>query len=214
MKLVADFCRRLKARAEALHLVAEDFPMLVSSSFRGRDEDALEATTELAGLRLGAYPVIVSPLSTKAESDVRRQVRLLHNQAIVARSYLTNAQVVDLHVFFVAEPDASDDEWRKYVDVIERDESVCRKLVWTRTTTVSQSFERFVQRTFLARPWDGETGETDVPLDQNVSLVQHVLESHGLSPSAASEWIAAASEPQHGGPAELVRRLISAMDRT
>lgn len=80
------------------------------------------------------------------------------------------------------------------LDLAERDETVCRKLVWTpNPDDLDQSYALFAARTFLAKPWKNASSIQSAPLDRNHGLVLRTLEKHGLSQEAAAQWIGLAS---------------------
>jgi hypothetical protein len=76
------------------------------------------------------------------------------------------------------------------IDLAEREETVCRKLVWVpQKDSISLSYEDFLARTFLARPWKSVKAVLDAPLDHNQGLVERILVKHGLPRQVATQWI-------------------------
>ncbi|APG86726.1 hypothetical protein SAMCFNEI73_pB0011 (plasmid) [Sinorhizobium americanum] len=142
-------------------------------------------------------------------SDVVRRVR---NQCVVARSYLSPPAALDLHAILLG-PRGSEgvDRWRALALIAERDERVARKLVWLRPTDAradEQSFDDFVKRSFLARPWVTDAIFSMAPLD-NVSRAA----AYGDVPrDTAGEWIRAASEPEVDTD-QLVEELVASWQR-
>jgi hypothetical protein len=63
----------------------------------------------------------------------------------------------DLNLFIVAPPGSSESpEWSDFAAQAERNEHVCRKLVWLPPEEAKHwkvSARTFCERTFLARPW-------------------------------------------------------------
>lgn len=207
--MLDDFCERLTTAAEHLDWKAGEVADFAQKRFRGREDDAEAALPEsVRGLRLGSYPVLVIGLDLT--SPVSVQIRALHNQMLLARSYMNKSEVINAHVFLVCEADI-DDEALALIDTIERDEQVCRKLVWSPGAQPATSFEDFAERTFLAQPWRLATTVDDAPLDQNANLVSQVLQDQGLSAAAAQRWIELA-ESDVQDPQELIDLLVEAMD--
>lgn len=76
------------------------------------------------------------------------------------------------------------------VDLLERDETVCRKVVWIpQKTDVPGSFDTFLGRTFLAMPWANADFVSGAPLDETYELAERILEKHGLDKKVARQWV-------------------------
>ncbi|UBM09387.1 ABC-three component system middle component 1 [Cupriavidus metallidurans] len=207
--MLDDFCERLITAAKQLGWQAGEVADFAQKRFRGREDDAEAVLPEsVRGLRLGPYPVLV--ISMDLASPVNMQIRGVHNQMLLARSYMNKAEVINAHVFLVCEADINA-QAMALIDTIERDEQVCRKLVWNPGTQPASAFEDFVERTFLAQPWRLANTVDDAPLDQNASLVSQVLQGQGLSAAAAQRWIELA-ESDLQDPQELIDLLVAAMD--
>lgn len=210
--MLEDLCNRLVNATEAIGWIAAERSELVSPRFRGNSDDS-EALrpTDARGFMLGLYPVLAVPLPLASAELVNASLRAAHNQMIIARSYLSSAQVIDAHIFFVAvEPFG--DLWVQHIDAVERDETVCRKLVWMPDMQNSDvSFAAFVERSFLSRPWAEALELMDAPLDQNEQLVEAVLLEKGLGPAAARAWVGLAGSSEDDAEA-LVEQLVDAMD--
>ena len=184
-----------------------------AKKFRGRDDDSdVPLPSEVHGIQIGAYPVLILAIQLVDAESVLRTLRQAHNQVVIARSYMKASDVINTHLLFVATPPPPQADWIKLIDLAERDETVCRKLVWIpKITSVGESYEAFLERTFLAQPWL-ETAEFDnAPLDQNDRLVETVLQDQGLTPAAAAKWIEIAVS-QVEDPQERVEQLVSAME--
>jgi len=82
-------------------------------------------------------------------------VRRYRNQATIARSWL-GATGPNLQLFLSGPPGAySDPQWRQLAATVEADDRICRKLVWLFDEQPNgPAAALFIQRTFLARPWD------------------------------------------------------------
>jgi hypothetical protein len=174
---LGDFVERVRSTAVARGLEVAERPELLRRSFSGNSSDAttLEASdlpSEAHALRIGRYTVIFGTLpDVPTLPGVRETLRRYRNQCVVARSYLSPNQSLDLQIFLVG-PRGS--EWeRKWVSLglyLERDERVARKLAWLRPrdgTRDDESFADFLRRTFLARPWleDDKEFKPDQSLD-------------------------------------------------
>lgn len=207
--MLNDFCKRLTDAAERLDWETSKAPDFAQKRFRGREDDAeVPLPDAVMGLRLGSYPVLVTKLNLTYPMGA--QIRALHNQMLLARSYMSNSEVINAHAFLLCE-DVIDDMAVSVIDTIERDEQVCRKLVWCRGVLPAVSFENFAERTFLARPWFLATAVDDAPLDQNSNLVIQVLQDEGLSLEAAQRWVELA-QAEVQDPQELIGQLVKAMD--
>jgi hypothetical protein len=211
--LLDDMCDRLLKAASKKKWDSREEPAIVSRSFRGDPNDLAEKLPLHArGLRLGHYPVLACELELTSRETLNKTLRAAHNQMIVARSHLSGSEVIDAHIFFVAgEPSASAD-WEQEIDLIERNETVCRKLVWMPDRSdLAGSFEELIGRSFLAQPWDDVAARHDAPLDQNEEIVEQVLQEKGLSPAAASKWVAIA-KTENQDPDAIVDLLVSIME--
>ena len=141
-----------------------------------------------------------------------RDRRSLHTQMVIARSYMAAEEVINAHIMLIAlSPDPRLD-WRRAIDLAERDETVCRKLVWTpNPDDLDQSYALFAARTFLATPWKEASSFQSAPLDRNHGLVLRTLEKHGLSQEAAVKWVGLSSQI-HDDPDNLVAALTTARE--
>ncbi|MBY3211770.1 ABC-three component system middle component 1 [Rhizobium laguerreae] len=208
--LLDELCTRLAAAAKDNGWPVERRDDLTAPSFRGSgDTTNVSLPANARGLQLGLYAVIAVPLRLESAASVEDDLKAAHNQMIIARSYLSNAQVIDAHIIFVAE--GKSDDWKQHVDRIQRDEATCRKLVWMPDRQdFDRSFAEFVDCSFLARPWLVAIAR-DAPLDQNQELVETVLREQGLSEGAAKAWVELAAS-RIDDPEQLVERLVEAME--
>jgi len=198
MENVIEFERLLTKRASELGVEVKPCPEMTSQNFKGRgDVNSVALPRHIRGVRFGKYPVILGELKLEKDEKIEEQIKGYHNQAIVARSFLSNEEIVDIHVFLICiEPKQQSLKWLSFIDKIERDEAYCRKLVWAKEQGNEKSFDNFVDRTFLARPWLGLVDEgANAQLDYNARLVQQVLEGQGLTAEAAAKWIKILNEP-------------------
>lgn len=205
------FSERLRASAVALGWEASVADSFTARRFRGRDEVTEKSLpNDSIGLRLGDYPVLVASVQLGDLVDMQASLRSLHTQMVIARSYMTADEVINAHIMLCALPPDPLQDWRRSLDLAERDETVCRKLIWTPDPDdLDKSYERFAARTFLATPWKSAPSVQSAPLDRNQGLVARALEKHGLSHTAAAKWIGLASRIQDD-PDNLVAALTSA----
>lgn len=186
-----DLKDRLCKAADTLGWPWSIAPDFVSPRFRGRDDATAAPLPEGAcGLRLGAYPVVVAPVALGSVEDMQKSLRRYHTQMVIARSYMRPEEVINAHLFLCAIDPATKGDWRSVVDLAERDETVCRKVIWLpESSALDASFEAFRARTFLASPWDAADERHDAPLDSNQDLAQRILVKHGLSETIATAWV-------------------------
>jgi hypothetical protein len=93
--------------------------------------------------------------------------RQFHRRAAIIRSWLPDVQKDDVYLFLIAPADPRP-LWIDRARLIERDELICRKLVWLAPTELQEqeaSARRFCDRTFLARPWSVAKGNVSQKLD-------------------------------------------------
>jgi hypothetical protein len=211
--LIDDLCARLIASAKAVGWTTSEEPNFVSQRFRGRDEEAqVQLPIGARGLRLGRYPVVVGAIDVKDSDGMLSQLRSAHNQMVLARSFMRADEIIDAHIFFVTEVPSPDADWAQLVDLVERDESVCRKIVWVpHITDLNASYDAFLDRTFLAQPWISTDEQNSAPLDQNERLVENILQKNGLSAAAAAKWVQLADLGLDDHD-ELIDQLVAAME--
>lgn len=199
----------LVAAAEQLGWKADEVKNFASPTFRSRPAEAeTKAMPGLFGLRLGQYPVIVAPIALDTVEGVTAALKKLHAQMVVARSYMYEREVINAHLLLCATAPTPTGDWARLVDLIERDETVCRKLVWIpKQTAVQESFDVFLARTFLSIPWEHVTAVSDARLDQTHELAQRLLEKHGLNQDVARKWVSLA-EQLKDDPESLVTELV------
>lgn len=84
--------------------------------------------------------------------------------ALNLRRELPPAEANDIHLMYVCTPSESNQEVLKGVcSEIERDDRVCRKLIWMNGVH-GTPVEDFIDKTFLARPWENATPATSEAL--------------------------------------------------
>jgi hypothetical protein len=216
MKL-AEFANQLEARAQKIGLKVRPDERLISDRFRQRPEsDNLALPKSKLGFWYGNYPVILAPLTPVSHSDYSIQIKSLHAQVLIARSYVPPQHIVDMHLLLVFEGDLTAENAAS-IDRLERDEAICRKLVYVPGPAPETTMDPFLERTFLARPWDDKAlGSKSFQLDQPADLVAEILETLGLSSAGAKAWVDIADRYLGGetkSPTQLVELLASAMEK-
>lgn len=206
-----ELCERLRHAAKRMEWPADDVPDFVAPRFRGRADETIAPLPDKAyGLRLGAYPVVVATVTLGSVEDMQASLRKLHTQMVIARSYMRAEEVINAHLFLCAVDPAIGGDWRSVIDLAERDEGVCRKVIWIPdAAALDASFESFRSRTFLATPWDAADERRDAPLDSNQGLAQRILVQHGLSDKAAAAWIGVVDRLRED-PETMVSELVAA----
>lgn len=186
-----DLRNRLLTTAAQLGWLAQEAPEFVSPQFRGRpDASTARLPTVAYGIRLGAYPAIVAPVTLGTKAEMQETLRLLHSQMVIARSYMMRSEVINAHIFLCAVEPALDTDWRNVIDIAEREETVCRKVIWLPDIRrLDKSYDEFCARTFLATPWDNLAERRDAQLDHNQGLAAKLLIEAGLPEDIATDWI-------------------------
>lgn len=89
--------------------------------------------------------------------------------AAIARTWLLSDFSDDLNLFLVGPTGSKDErEWQNFSRVIERNDLVCRKLLWLPSSNNHEwttELSVFLERTFLAEPWKGDATTSGVNLD-------------------------------------------------
>lgn len=213
-----EFADRLVAEGSRIGWTVREDSTLVADRFRGREtSDEAKLPRERTGRWLGDYPVILAPLDLSPDASFAAQLRALHAQVLIARSYVPPRNIVDMHLFLLTHADRLSVEQLAVIDRLERDEAICRKQVCVIQADLDKSFGLFIERTFLARPWGAAlTGRRrEFQLDQPAALVKEILVGAGLSGSAADAWVRTADayrDGNVGGPGDLVDQLVAEME--
>ncbi|GAB2863300.1 hypothetical protein GCM10027277_34960 [Pseudoduganella ginsengisoli] len=106
---------------------------------------------------------------------------------------------------------AADSDWLALALSIERDDRVARKLVWLLPDTPEEdgeSYDQFIKRTFLAKPWSEPDQLGNQALDK---LSDANVKVDGLSHSLVDEWKRIALD-QEKTPDEIVEALVKAWE--
>jgi hypothetical protein len=207
------FCKRLCASAAELGWEVSVVDGFTAQRFRGHVEVTEKSLPKDAiGLRLGDYPVLVASIELGSLADLQASLRSLHTQMVIARSYMSAEEVINAHIMLIALESDPLLDWRRALDLAERDETVCRKLIWIpNPDDLDRSYALFAARTFLATPWKSAPSVQSAPLDRNQGLVLRTLEKHGLSQEVAERWIGLTNQI-HDDPDNLVAALTTARE--
>lgn len=211
---IETFASRLETAALEAGWVAERVDTFTATRFRGREDVTVQDPMPVLGLRLGNYPVLAVALKLEDLGRMRRDLKRLHGQMVVARSYMSQAEVINAHIFVCATVAVGDHDWRAVIDFAERDERVCRKLIWpVQPRTLEASWQAFLDRTFLAQPWDEGGVKLDARLDTSASLSVRILEDAGLTPAQAKAWVRLAAVESED-PQTRVGQMVDALGPT
>lgn len=208
-----DFSDLLQSSAVALGWEVRVEPNYVARTFKGRQDDISPLPSgQAVGLQLGDFPVLVSTLRLEDRETLQARLKALHGQMVIARSFMRTEQIINAHIFLCA-TESGDGDWLSVRDIAERDEAVCRKLVWLpATTSLQQSYRAFLERTFMARPWDTGGTVLDARLDHSQALVQRVLVKSGLTPALAESWEDIVRD-QGDDPDAMVKKIVDLMEK-
>lgn len=199
----------LLATAKTLEWSTKIEPNFTCDRFRGREDvSQIPLPKDASGIRLGDYPVLVASVTISDKESMATSLRALHNQMIIARSYMRAEEVINAHIMMYAEIIGPDVDVQGIIDQAERDETVCRKLIWVpEKDFIDTSYKHFIARTFLARPWMSVKAVLDAPLDHNQGLVERILVKHGLSSQIAAKWVQLISTHKDN-PEEMISELV------
>ncbi len=190
-----DFVQRLEASAAEAGWKSERVDKFLSTKFRGRTDDSvLSLADKAAGLRLGSFPILAAVIELEDVARMQADLKRLHGQMVIARSFMRSEEIINAHILLCARETSSQYDWRKVIDVAERDETVCRKLVWNwGSGTLDASYDAFIERSFLAKPWADSAARPGATLDRTDSLSLRILQEEGLSARVAAKWVKIAS---------------------
>jgi hypothetical protein len=218
---IAWFGASLRAAAGTLNLSVSDDFNVVGTNFRGGEISAsaklspTDLPTSKYALRIGRFVVILGGLpSTPNLAATRETLRRYRNQCVIARSFLSTNEALDLQLMLVGPRGSeSNPEWRSLALMVERDDRVARKLAWLRPNDPASdkaSFADFLRRTFLARPWKNEGMFSVAALDR--LIVTRDTGDSGVPRNTADEWEAIALQDEEN-PSKIVESLIEAWKR-
>lgn len=159
----------IRATFRPLSLVGADAiapAALLQSSNKGTIYDRQAAS-------IGEYSVIIGSLG-ESWLEAAEAKDAHYEQAARARTWLDGYRQENLYLMLVGPSGSCDTrQWNDFAYSVERDESVCRKLVWLPPKPGDEfvhSIKRFCCRTFLARPW--RLGEFEAELDPLQALIR------------------------------------------
>lgn len=157
--------REFVARAHRCGWKAAPTPALLLNADKSKPNiefalDLARPTYELPRFRraFALSPATVSILMCGLDGDDGSYRSALWWTGLV-RSNLAPALRSDLHLFLIAPRGASEDAtWRGRRSRIESDDRVCRKFLWLPSVEPNPAeVGTFLDRTFLATPWEGES---------------------------------------------------------
>ncbi|CAB3725561.1 hypothetical protein LMG22037_05132 [Paraburkholderia phenoliruptrix] len=217
---VAQFAKDLKLAATSLSLPVTEWPEIAGRFFRGDSSpsttlDQGDLPNAKQGISIGRYAIVLGVLpEIPTVSAIRETLRRYRNQCVVARSFLSVNQALDLQLMLVGPRGSERDaEWRSLALMVERDDRVARKLAWLRPDEQendARSFSDFVRRTFLARPWE-QVGQFSISGLDRLNTGQDGVESR-IPRDTAEEWDSIALRPD-ADPAHIVAALVDAWKR-
>jgi hypothetical protein len=116
----------------------------------------------------GAFTVLIAELGTNP-LEAERVWSQHQRSAAVTRASLPPASNEDVVLYLVGPVGSiNEPEWRTFGMQVERNDLVCRKLVWLPPADTAQresSIVEFCRRTFLSRPWSGPVERVQPQLD-------------------------------------------------
>jgi hypothetical protein len=131
----------------------------------------------------------------------------------LVRSRTALAARADLHLFLIAPPGTDQEPtWQGRRSCLESDERFCRKFVWLPTPTpTQQEVGAFLDRTFLAEPWAGESA-TPRSLDPLEQAVEDIGSGGSFTPDEARQWIARLGVATEGGYQQMAEDLVALLE--
>lgn len=214
-------CERLKTAALTVGLQTSSAPELASQVFLGGESSEAarlkpaDLPHPVRGLKIGRYAVVMAMLPDQASVEATTEtLRRFRNQCVVARSYLSANAALDLQGVLVG-PRGSEtiDEWVPLALLVERDDRVARKFAWLRPKAEEAdgaSFDEFIKRTFLARPWINESTFTMAALD-NLNRAAAMWDTT-VPRDTVDEWVKLSLEPREDADV-LVQGLVETWSR-
>lgn len=107
--------------------------------------------------------------TSEYESDLIGRWQGYQQYAAIARTWLSADYNDDLSLFLVGPAGSNDQvEWKAFSQTVERNDLVCRKLVWLPSRDPSDwpaEIVEFLDRTFLAEPWLDTSQAKSLDLD-------------------------------------------------
>jgi hypothetical protein len=131
----------------------------------------------------------------------------------LVRSRTALAARADLHLFLIA-PAGTDQEptWKGRRSRLESDERFCRKFVWLPSPSpTDQEVGAFLDRTFLAEPWTGESA-TPRSLDPLERAVEDIGIGGLLTSGEARRWIVRLGAGAESGYQRMAEDLVAILE--
>jgi hypothetical protein len=104
----------------------------------------------------GMHPILVADLGSSLDTATSVWAAS-QRQAAMVRTTIAADKGEDLILVLVGPPGSRDDgDWKALAMEIERNDLVCRKLVWLpekKQPFAPESLHEFTRRTFIAKPW-------------------------------------------------------------
>jgi hypothetical protein len=130
----------------------------------------------------------------------------------LVRANIAPSRRSDLHLFLIAPKGThAQAEWQGRRSRIESDERFCRKFVWLPSLDPNRAeLETFLDRTFLAQPWVGDSAEPR-SLDPLERLVEETS-SNSLSRDEARGWVARLGSADVSGMQQIAEDLVGILE--
>lgn len=154
------------------------------------EEEALP--DDVVALGVGYHRLLIGSLGDSPSPDhFLVHLQRLQDQAAIAWSWL-GGEGEDLLLFLVGPPGSvGNPAWERIRAEIERNEQVCRKLIWLPSAAEAErgeSVKRFLARTFLAYPWLESGAGAQGVLDR-LSVQAKSLASGDFTEAEAVRWL-------------------------
>jgi hypothetical protein len=131
----------------------------------------------------------------------------------LVRSRTALAARADLHLFLIAPPGTDQEPtWKGRRSRLESDERFCRKFVWLPSAAPTpQEVGAFLDRTFLAEPWTGESASPR-SLDPLERAVEEIGSGGLLTAEEALRWIARLGASAESGYQQMAQDLVAILE--
>jgi len=165
---------------------------------------------DLESLYVDHHAILIAPLPVAPSSNgVDECLARWINHSAIALTDVPAEYRNDLNLILVGPlGSAQNQSWREVMMRVERDEAVCRKMVWLPDSAakLTTSAEEFCERTFLARPWRTLRHSA-------VSPVIDPLGTMAAGDALAEEWLALINS-QSDEIDDLVKSLVESFRKT
>lgn len=209
---------RLRAAAESRGFEVSTPEGMTRTEFRGGDGGpkttlpASDLPLEVRALQFGRYTFLMAALpDLPSLPSVQDCVRRFRNQCVIARSFLSANEALDLQgVLLGPRGSANSDEWKAIGLMVERDDRVARKFVWLRPEDPVEDdagFAELLKRSALARPWAMNAQFSTAALDDTTRFLAEL--EPDVPHDIIQDWVRLALNGQDN-PVRLVDDLIEA----